>query len=217
MNKILFVDILSTGLSPQKCGIYAIGGILCEDSPSVIKEVRRFEFRIRPFEGARIMDNSLWLGGVTRSQLLYYHKDDEVLKELMDVLEGFVKIQDPEDKVFICGFNSAAFELPFLKEWFDRNGNKRFRDCFHMQAIDLLSISAFALMERRTEMREFNLSSAARKLGVMPIAGNSYSCIDNAETCLHIYRRLKDKLNKGEYGSHEKTTEMIQNFKKKDI
>ena len=215
MNKILFIDILTTGTNPQKCGIYAIGGILCEDSVAKMKEIKKFEYRLRPFDGARIVDNSLWLGGVTRSHLLYYKKENEVLDAFMEMLSECIKLSNPEDKVFISGFNSAAFDMPFLKEWFERNGNKRFRDCFHMQPIDLLCMSAYALMSERHTMREFNLVSVSRKLGVISRTGETYSCIDNVETCVKIYRKLKDILKTGSYGEYEETDEIITNFTKK--
>ena len=212
MNKILFIDILATGTNPQKCGIYAIGGILCEDTFSEIKEIQRFEFRISPYEGARIMDSSLWIGGITRSELFQFQKEDEVLNTFISMMAKSVNFSNPNDKVFICGFNSTAFDLPFLKELYERNGHKKFRDCFHMQTIDLLSLSAFALMQERTSMREFNLSTVSRKLEIVPKTSPKYCCLDNSDTCLEIYRKLKERLKAGEYGTLIKCDNIIKNF-----
>ena len=215
MNKILFIDILTTGLNPQKCGIYAIGGILCEDTQSVIRETKRFEFRLRPSDGARIIDNSLWLGGITRSHLLYYQREDEVLKAFVDIMSEAVNSSDPEDKIFICGFNCTTLDMPFLKEWYERNGNKRFRDCFHMQTIDLMSIATYALMSERHTMREFNLSTVSRKLGIVAKTSEHYACMDNVETCIQIYRKLKERLGRGEGGEHLVCDESVTNFNQK--
>lgn len=212
MNKILFIDLLATGTNPQKCGIYAIGGILCEDSLTEIKEVERFEFRIKPYEGARIVDNSLWIGGITRSDLLRFEPETEALDRLMTLLSDHVELSNPEDKIFICGFNSSAFDLPFIKEFYERNGNKRFRDCFHLQTIDVLTLSAYALMSERSQMREFNLSSVSRKLGIVGKTSEEYACLDNAETCAMIYRKLKERLKTGEYGDYIKVENVITNF-----
>lgn len=212
MNKILFVDLLATGTNPSKCGIYAIGGILCEDSLSEIKELERFEFRIKPYEGARIVDNSLWIGGITRSDLLRFQNEPDALEDLIKLLAKHVDLSNPEDKVFICGFNSSAFDLPFIKELFERNGNRRFRDCFHMQSIDVMTLSAYALMSERSKMREFNLSSVSRKLGIVAKTSEEYACLDGAETCAMIYRKLKERLKTGEYGEYLRKTEVISNF-----
>lgn len=212
MNKILFIDLLATGTNPIKCGIYAIGGILCEDNLSEIKELERFEFRIKPYEGARIVDNSLWIGGVTRGDLLKYENENETLDRLVALLSRHVDFSNPEDKVFICGFNSAAFDLPFMKELYERNGNKRFRDCFHLQTIDVMTLSAYALMSERNQMREFNLSSVSRKLGIVGKTSEYYTCLDNAQTCAMIYRKLKERLKTGEFGDYVSADNISTNF-----
>lgn len=215
MNKILFIDILTTGTNPQKCGIYAIGGILCEDTISEMKEIKKFEFRMRPFEGARIIDNSLWIGGVTRSNLLYFKKEDEVLSAFTGLLSECVNLSNPEDKVFICGFNTSVFDVPFLKEWYERNGNRRFRDCFHMQSIDLMSLSTYALMSERRAMREFNLTSVARKFGILSKMSETYLCLDNVETCIQLYRKLKEHFKTGAYGEYIRIDKIITNYNQK--
>lgn len=212
MNKILFIDILTTGTNPQKCGIYAIGGILCEESLSEMKEVKKFEFRLRPFESAKVMDHSLWIGGITRSHLVYYKQENEVLDTFMEIISNCVNLSNPEDKIFICGFNSTGFDMPFLKEWFERNGNKRFRDCFHMQSLDLMTLSAYALMPERRTMREFNLASISRKIGVVSKTSETYSCLDNVKTCIQLYMKLNEILKKSNNKEYVKTNEKIINF-----
>lgn len=212
MNKILFIDLLTTGNNPQKCGIYAMGGSICADTQSQTREIKRFEYRIRPFDDARISDNSLWLGGMTRSQLLYFRKENEVLESFIGILSEAVKLTDPTDKLFICGFNTTAFDMPFLKEFFDRNGNKNFRNFFHMQSIDLMTLSAYALMNERTSMTDFNLETVARKTGIITRLSEKYSCSDNVETCISLYRKLKENLGRGEWGSFVKCENTETNF-----
>lgn len=193
MNKVLFIDILTTGPNPNRCGIYAMGGCICEDSRWGIKELKRFEYRLRPFENVRISDHALWLGGVTRSQMLYFQKEEDVLNTFTELLADIVKVTDPTDKIHICGFNSSSFDMPFVKEWFERNNNKRFRDYFYMQSIDLMTLSAFALMDERQSMKEYNLETVARKLGIITTMSEKYSCLDNVNTCKQIYQKLKER------------------------
>ena len=42
MNKILFVDTLTTGMNTERCAIYRIGGIYTEDGV----EKKRFDFKV---------------------------------------------------------------------------------------------------------------------------------------------------------------------------
>jgi hypothetical protein len=212
MNKILFIDTLTTGMDTKKCAIYAIGGIFCEDYPNETKETLRFEFRMRPHDGARISDNSLWVGGIERSNLLRYKKEEDVLMEFIQTLDEKVDIKNPNDKIYVAGFNSSAFDMPFIREWFERNGNGHFRDYFHIQTIDLMSLSAFALMGERNQMPDFHLETAARFLNVNSVIGEKYDCVNNAITCLNMYRTLKMRFNKGIIGKTDITKEYKKNY-----
>ena len=91
MNKILFIDTLATGVHLERCAIYRIGGILCTENVNEIKEVRRFDFAVRPFSGARIAENSLWIGGVTRSTLAGYPPQEAAFADFYKLLEDAVK------------------------------------------------------------------------------------------------------------------------------
>lgn len=197
MNKILFIDTLTTGINPERCAIYRIGGILCEETVTSIKEVRRFDLSVRPFEGARIMENSLWVGGVTRSDLIGFPVHQNAFADFYRIIEEHINVKNAKDKLYLCGFNVSSFDEQFLKNWFVRNGNSRFRDCFYVQTIDLMSIAAFAMMNFRSDMPDFHLETAAKALGVYPTKGSSYSCLDNAETCLKMYVALKERLGTG--------------------
>jgi len=197
MNKILFIDTLTTGVNPDRCAIYRIGGIFCEETVSSIVEKRRFDLTVRPFDGARIMENSLWVGGVTRSDLIRYPLQQNAFADLYKVIQEQINVKNPKDKIYLCGFNVSAFDEPFIKNWFSRNGSGKYRDCFYVQTIDLMSITAFAMMSFRDDMPDFHLETAAKALGVTPTKGKAYSCLDNAETCLKMYVALKERLGCG--------------------
>jgi hypothetical protein len=67
-------------------------------------------------------------------------------------------------------------------------------------------------MSERSQMREFNLSSVSRKLGIVGKTSENYVCLDNAESCAMIYRKLKERLKTGEYGDYIKVENVITNF-----
>jgi len=213
MNKILFIDTLSTGLNPERCAIYRIGGIFCEETPDSLSEKCRFELCVRPWEGARIMDNSLWIGGVTRSKMLYFPDSRTAFNDFFRLVTERVNIRNPKDKIYIAGFNASAFDVPFIKGWYARNDNQHFRDCFYVQTLDLMSLAALALINERDAMNDFHLETAARQLGVEPVKSEKYSCIDNAETCIAMFRALKERLHLGEDRHYEKTEDVFINHK----
>lgn len=196
-DKILFIDVLATGTNIQKCGIYGLGGILTEDTPTSLREVARFELRIHPFSKARIYDNSLWRSGTRRSDLIGYEDEKKALDKMLAIINREVDVKDPTDKIHLSGYNASAFDAPFIKEWFTRVENTDFRNYFHVQVFDIMSYSALALKWQRKKMPDFQLDTAAKYLGVEPKYGNNYSCIDNAQTCMEMYRVLKQRFNIG--------------------
>ena len=213
MNKILFIDTLTTGLNPERCAISRIGGVLCKDGPCSMEEAVRFDIVARPFEGARIVDSSLWVGGMTRSRLIYFPEQRQAFRDFMSIVQQNIDIRDPKDKIYIAGFNASSFDVPFIRGWFTRNDNTRFRDCFHVQTLDIMSLAAIALMNERRTMPDFHLETAAKFLGVTPVKRESYSCLDNAMTCVAMYRVLKQRLAVGEDKEYKSTDRLIVNHK----
>lgn len=211
MNKLLFIDTLATGLSPERCAIYRIGGIFCHETLGGMEEQQRFELCVRPFGGARIADSSLWVGGMTRSRLVNFPPQEDAFAQFYDIVCENIDIRNPKDKIYLAGFNSSAFDAPFLRSWFERNGNGRFRDCFHVQTIDLMCLAAFALMNERSDMPDFHLETAARFLGLSAVKGEKYSCLDNAATCLQMYRTLRVRLHTADEGSYKMTNKLYVN------
>lgn len=204
MNKILFIDTMTTGMNQSQCCIYRLGGIITEDGA----ERQRFELRMCPPRGAKIFENSLYITGETKGGLLRYPDEKTVLDDFIRIISKYVNLRNPLDKIYIAGFNVASFDIAFLREWFRRNGNETFRNYFHMQTIDLMSIAAYHLMDERNRMDDFHLETVARYLGVPFEGGRSYDCLANAKLCLDIYRKLKT----GETVEEQEKTETYRNY-----
>lgn len=214
MNKLLFIDTMTTGLNTERCAIWSIGGIFCEDTAMSLIEKKRFELRMRPFDGARITDTSLWAGDMTRSELAWYPSQELALMSFKDMLGEEVDRADKADKLYIAGFNSAAFDSIFLRRWFERCGDAGFRDWFYVQTLDLMSLSAAALMEQRDGMPDFHMNTTARWLGAKAVVGTKASTLDNALTCENMYRALKERLNIGEDRIYrECKSEPVRNYR----
>lgn len=207
MKKILFVDTLATGMNPERCSIYRIGGIYTEDGV----EKRRFDFRMQPFHGARMSDQSLWIGGEDRATLARYPANDKAFESFVKMLDSFVELKNPYDKMYIAGFNSSAFDVPFIREWFRRNANERFRDYFHVQTLDLMTIASFIMLDDRKMMPDFKLDTVSEFLG-QPVTGDSYDCVNNAFKVLNIYRSFRTRLGLQEFDDRSESKEIIKNI-----
>ena len=212
MNKILFIDTLTTGLHHERCAIYQIGGIICQENEEQIVEKVRFSLAVKPFDGARINENSLAIGSVTRGVLLTYPKQEDAFKTFYNIITDHITVERSDDKIYIAGFNTAGFDVPFISNWFRRNDSTRFRDCFYVQTIDLMCLAALVLKNERFSMQSFQLGAVASRLGISPIVGDRYSCLDNAETSLEMYKELCRRMRVNDFTSHEKTVRIIKNF-----
>ena len=208
MNKILFIDILSTGMSPDNCGIYRIGGIYTEDG--VEKKV--IDLKMCPPINARISQQSLWIGGESRSSLISYPDEKRVFARFCEWLDTIVSVRKADDKLYLAGYNSAAFDMPFLREYFNRCGSNDFRNYFHVQCIDIMSISAMALMNERGRMQDFMMDSVAAHLGIHTFPGDKYDCISNARTALDIYRHFIRRFGIDEVKDTSRADDIVKNY-----
>ena len=208
MYKILFIDSVTTGMNPERCAIYRLGGIFTEDGV----EKKRFELRMCPYQNARISEQSLWICNETRSTLLYYPSQEDAFKDFLKLLDEQVNIHNPKDKLFLGGFNTDRFEYPFLTEWFRRNGNERFRDYFYVQTFDMMSIANLALLGHRKNLPDFYLETVAEQLGLRPSASERYDCIVNSKISLDMFRLLSRRWGLDDIRDQNKTQELFRNY-----
>lgn len=208
MKKILFVDCLTTGMNTERCAIYNLSGIYTEDGV----EVKRIDLHIRPFPGARINDQSLWIGGVNRATVAAYPEQEKGFQTLIEFLDQCVDVRNSHDKIYIAGFNSAAFDMPFLWELFRRNGNERFRNYFHMQVLDVMSVAAFGLLDKRRAMPDFKLESVARELGIEPDTQTVGNGLQNARTSLEIFWKLQQNFGLWEFSDFSEAEQTVKNY-----
>ncbi len=208
MKKIIFLDTVATGTNPDRCCIYRIGGIYTEDGV----EKKRFEMRMRPFPNARINDQSLYITGETRASLTCYPSEAEVFGQFISFLDGIIDVRNARDKAYIAGFNVSSLDIPFIKEWFRRNGNERFRDYFYVQNLDMMNIAAFALVGLRDNMPDFHLETVARFLEIRHPRLSEYDSINNAKTSLEIYRKLQTTFGLSKCADTSEATDITRNF-----
>lgn len=189
-RKMMFVDCKTTGLNNQACAVYQMSGIFIEDD----RETERFDFRIRPFKGARIVETSLWIGGVTRGDLVDYPSEEDAFEAFRTMLERHVNIRNARDKMYIAGFNVSTFDGQFIWAMFRRNKNERFRDYFYSQYLDVMTIAAFALSGERRNLTDFHQSTVGRYLGIDVTDVDNHNTLYEAELSKHIYYALAARL-----------------------
>lgn len=161
--KLLFYDIETTGTNFWQHGIHQISGILEIDGE--IKET--FDIKVQPNPACKIEQEALNVCSVTLEQIQAYPKMGEVYKGFWQMLEKYCDKSNKTDKIWLVGYNNAAFDNQFLRAWFVQNGDKYFGTWFWSSPIDVFILAAQKLMSVRHEMPNFQLKTVCEKMGIV--------------------------------------------------
>jgi DNA polymerase-3 subunit epsilon len=161
-NKIFFFDLETTGVNFWQHGIHQISG--CIEIDGEIKE--RFNFKVQPNPAAKIDLKALEIGNVTPEQLATYPTMQEVYGEIIIMLSHYIDKYSKTDKMYLCGFNNASFDNPFLRAFFVQNNDQYFGSWFWSNPIDTFVMATIKLMDQRASMPDFKLKTVAKQLGI---------------------------------------------------
>lgn len=198
--KILFYDVETTGVKYYENAIHQISGMIVEDGE--IKE--KFDFRVRPHEGAKIEQSALDVGKLTVEQVMAYPPSSEVFPEFFKLVCKYVPhrfTKGNKDRIHLSGFNNAHFDDNFLRGWMYRNGEKYFNSIFHMGSLDVMIMAAVKFASTRQDLPSFKLMDVCRYLGV-PVEEeklhDSLYDIELTQQCFNIlYKELVEHDKQG--------------------
>jgi DNA polymerase-3 subunit epsilon len=160
--KQLFFDLETTGVDYIKNGIHQISGMIVIDDE--IKE--DFNFKVQPHKGDIVSNEALAVAGVTLEAIRQYPPVMEVYAEFISLLQKYVDKYDKQDKFFLCGYNNASFDTPFLRQWFEKCGDKYFGSWFWSHSIDVIVLAGERLKKERHLMPNFQLRTVAARCGI---------------------------------------------------
>lgn len=168
--KILFLDLETTGTKFWKNGVHQISG--CIEINGKVMEY--FDFKVRPNEKAEIEEDALKVSKLTIKDVMEYPPMSEVYPKFEKMLSTYVDKFDKQDKFFICGYNCAAFDSPFLRAWFVQNARTKkdaefgnyYGSWFWSSTLDVMVLAAEKLKHDRPKMVDFKLNTVAKFLGI---------------------------------------------------
>lgn len=166
--KLLFYDLETTGLHAATCGIHQLAGAIAEydERSNALKFLDNFNFKMRPHKGKRVYPSALEVGGITMDMIQSYPEPNQVFNEFMAYLKKHVNKFDPDDKMFLVGFNNLHFDNEFLRQWFTDCGEKYYGSFFWSNSIDVMSEASRILLQLRPYMPNFKLATVAKTLGM---------------------------------------------------
>jgi DNA polymerase-3 subunit epsilon len=185
---ICYLDTETGGLDPRVNPILQIAGILVIDG----KEVDRFDFKVKPFDGQVLEDKALECNGFTREQIETFEDPKLVADKLAVILSG--------KKWFFCAYN-AGFDEGFMREFFTRTG-RRYSDYFITPHLDIMSFAGFVLGDEIKAMHNFKLGTVASYCGVEVDETKLHDALVDIEVSrelmLKLFIRFRNKFVKKE-------------------
>ena len=163
--KMCYIDVECGSLDKQKGALLQMAGMIVING----LELETFDYFIKPFPDDEVLDEALELNHITREQIESDPKFLEPMvayKKFTKLLLKYVNKFDKKDKYFFIGYNSHAFDSPFIRNWFAKCGDKFYGSYFFHPSIDVMLIGAYKLMKKRTEIPNFKLASLAEYLGI---------------------------------------------------
>jgi DNA polymerase-3 subunit epsilon len=190
--KKFFFDLETTGLDYKVNAIHQFSG--CIELDGTI--IESFNFKIRPFEGAIIEPKALETSNVTEEQIMAYPPAEEVFADFMRMLSRYVRKFDKKDKMFLVGYNNAAFDNAFLREFYVRyQKDDYFNSWFWGNTIDVMVLASEHLSEMRVGMENFKLMTTARALGIEIDESKLHDAEYDIELTRNIYRIVTNRFN----------------------
>lgn len=160
--KILFFDIETTGTNFWQHGIHQISG--CIEVDGIVLE--KFDFKVAPNPAAKIEQEALNVGNVTLEQIKAYPPMFDVYNQFVGMLSKYCDKYNKQDKFFLCGFNNASFDNPFLRAWFVQNGDQYFGSWFWSNPLDTFILATQKLLFERHDMVDFKLKTVCKHVGI---------------------------------------------------
>ncbi len=158
--KLAFIDIETGGLDPKISPILQIAGTI-----EVNEQSQDFNFYIKPFPNDKIDAKALAVNKLDPTKP-EFEAPGTVYNKLIALFQQYVNKFDKSDKFFFVGYNSHQFDMPFIREFFYKNGDKYFGSWFHYPSIDVMILAACKLLDKRCGMPDFKLATVARELGI---------------------------------------------------
>lgn len=154
--KICFIDTETTGLDAKRHGIIQIAAIMEIDGV----EVGRFEAFIRPASTCACDAKALEISGHTVEEIKGFKPEPQAFREFCDFLGQHCEKFERTDKVIFSGYN-APFDNQFIREFFERNGDKYFGSWFWAGTVDVMGLALLRLADQRSQMPDFKLGTVA--------------------------------------------------------
>ena len=174
-QKLIFIDVETTGVNPDCNGVTQISGCVQIDDDVV----ESFDYFVRPFPQDVIESTALEVTGIDRRQFLppehpdhlavpgqLFEDPKEIYVRLHTMFKKYVGQYDKSDKFQFVGYNAHSFDMPFMRRFWEKNNDRFFGSWFWYPCLDVMLLWAQILQPVRHELPNFKLATVAKHSGI---------------------------------------------------
>jgi DNA polymerase III alpha subunit (gram-positive type) len=133
-NMKVWIDLETTGLSPDENGVVQFAMIIEDDSGSI---VHKYSTYMKPFFSCKYENTALEINELTVDEINNFRPEKEAVDEIVNSLKEY---QDGNVQYEFCGYNSR-FDMDFFVQLLKRNGH------FYWNYFTYYDIDVFALVK----------------------------------------------------------------------
>jgi DNA polymerase III subunit epsilon len=180
MNKVLYIDVETTGLKPDKHDVIELGYIIEIDGVVKVSDC----LNMQPFSYDNIDPEALKVSGHTIEKLKTYPMPQEAYRDFTAILGKYCDKYDSDDKFYPSGFN-CAFDLEFMNHFFLKNNDKYFGSWQNWRAIDPRAILVFLNYAGKISLPKYSLEETCKYFDIPLDAHSAKSDIEATRLLVH--------------------------------
>lgn len=183
--KRLFFDCETTGLDCKEYGIVQISGLIIIDE----KEVNSFDLYMCP-QNTMYDQKALDVHGYSIDDIIQFPSSSEQFKVFKSILDLHIDKYNRDDKFTVGGYN-VAFDLGFLKAWFESNDDKYLGSYINWYCIDPLYVLYFLRsLGWLIDLKNYKLETVCKYFG---IELKAHDALSDVRATYQLTEVLKDR------------------------
>lgn len=195
MIKLCYIDTETGGVDDKNSALLQISAAFEVDW----KVVDKFNKWLKPFpQDAEISAESTEKTGFTTELVAKDPKFEDpkkVYNDFVAACDRVVNKFNKKDKMFFVGYNAHTFDMPFMREFFKKNGNVYFGSYFWWPAIDIMLLYAADWIKARGTMENFQLMTVAKLAGLKVDEDKLHDGMYDIQLTRELFLRRAMKLN----------------------
>ena len=160
-DKILWLDVETTGLSAVKNDVIQVAGIVEIDG----KVHCEFDFECQPHSFDNVQQRALDVSGRTKAELYNYEQPGVVKAELEGMFARFIDKFDKEDKFTLAGYN-VGFDDRFMREFWSKCGDQWYGSWIDYKPYDVYPLFKTYTQAAGVDVPNHKLVTAADHFGL---------------------------------------------------